>query len=222
MTDPKLKLLVSSLAVTLVCASGAAGQACLGLPSFAGGSVHLNAAGEFPDSAKAWALGIGAGRPNNLFANLGGGQVTFDGLDEKSSFGFLEFGVQIPVGRAQVCPIAGGTFGAGPDDALAGLKLTSRSASAGLALGVPVEAGSLRLVPNFAVKYEYLSVKVDEVDFEPTTDTFTSGIVDLGLGFVLNDRVSLQPLLHFPFGGDEDEAASFGLFASFSFGWRAR
>jgi len=222
MTETRWERAALALVLTIMCASRVAAQTCLGLPSFANGSVHLNAAGEFPDSANAWALGIGAGRPNNLFANVGGGQVTFEGLDEKSSFGFLEFGVQIPVGRAEVCPIAGGTFGAGPDDADAGLKLTSRSASAGLALGVPVDAGSLRVVPNVAVKYEYLSVKVEEVDFEPTTDTFTSGIVDLGLGLILRDRVSLQPLLHIPFGGDEDEEASFGLFASFSFGWRAR
>ncbi len=215
----KLGIAIVSL---LVSASGAAAQACLGLPSFTNGSVHLNAAAEFPDSANAWALGIGAGRPGTLFANLGGGQASFEGLAERSTFGFLEFGVQIPVGRAQLCPIAGGTFGAGPDDPEAGLKLTSRSASAGVALGLPVEAGTLRIVPNIAVKYEYLSARVDEIDFEPLTETFTSGIFDLGLGFIVRDRISFQPIVHFPFGGDDTEEPSFGLFAAFSFGWRAR
>ncbi|MCI0436036.1 MAG: hypothetical protein L0271_20705 [Gemmatimonadetes bacterium] len=148
--------------------------------------------------------------------------VKFEGLDEKSTFGFLELGVQFPIGGAQLCPIAGGTFGAGPDDDEAGLKLTSRSASAGLALGVPIGSGSVQVVPNVAVKYEYLSVEVEEVDFDPVTETFKSGLVDLGLGFLFRDRFSVQPIVHIPFGGEEEDEASFGVFASFSFGWRAR
>jgi len=58
----KPKLLVLPVAVaSLLCAAAASGQACLGLPSFTNGSVHLNVSGEFPDSATAWAVGIGAG-----------------------------------------------------------------------------------------------------------------------------------------------------------------
>src|SRR5687767_14658649 len=125
------------LAITLR-AGAASAQVCLGLPSFQGGSVHLDAAAEFPDSATAFAVGIGAGRHNSLFANLGGGQVTYEGIDEKSTFGFLEFGFQLPLGKMQLCPIAGGTFGAGPDDDVGGVKVTSSSAAAGFSLGLPL------------------------------------------------------------------------------------
>jgi len=221
MSNLKLTLMVP-LAAAAVSASGIAAQACLGLPSFSGGAIHLNGAGEFPDSASAWAVGIGGGLPASIFGNVGGGQASFEGLDEKSSFGFLELGYQIPVGPAQLCPVAGGTLGTGPDDDEIGLELESRSASAGLAVGLPLSAGSFQIVPNVSVKYEYLSVKVEETGFEPLTETYSSGILDLGLALVINDRFSVQPLFHVPFGGEEGDETSFGVFAAFSFGWKAR
>jgi hypothetical protein len=132
-------------------ASSVHAQSCLGLPSFSSGSVHLNGAGEFPDSATAYAVGIGAGKPDNLFGNLGVGQVSYEGFEEKSTFGFLEFGYQLALGPAQLCPIAGGSFAAGPDDEAAGIKLTARAASAGLALGFPIGAAAFKVIPNAAV-----------------------------------------------------------------------
>lgn len=220
MRKSKLAILPVALACALF-ASQANGQTCLGLPSFTNGSVHLNVSGEFPDSASAWAVGLGAGKPDNLFATLAGGQISYDGLDEKTTFGILEFGVQIPVGPVRFCPIAGGYFGAGPDDESIGLKITSRAASAGGAIGFPIALGPLTVIPNAAVLYEYLSVRFDEDGFDSITETSNSGVLDLGLGLVLGDRVGIQPILHFPFGGDETEV-SFGLFLSVSFGWRAR
>jgi hypothetical protein len=157
-----LKLLTVSLSACLVCVSAAQAQACLGLPSFASGSVHLNLAAEFPDSAKAYAVGIGAGRERGLFANLGGSQVSLDGFEGKATSGFLEFGLQVPIARAQLCPIAGGSFGVGPDDDAAGQKVTSNSASGGIAFGLPLGSSSLRVIPNAALRYEYFSQKVEE------------------------------------------------------------
>jgi hypothetical protein len=215
------KLLILVLLAGSLYVPGASAQTCLGLPSFASGSVHLNVSGEFPDSATAYALGIGAGKANSLFGNIGGGQVSYEGLDEKTTFGFLEFGYQLPVGRAQLCPVAGGTFGAGPDDDLTGIKVTSRSASAGGAFGLPLALGGITVIPNTALKYEYVSVEVEEADVGSTTETSNSGLLDFGLGLVFRDRFSIQPLVHIPFGGDDDEI-SFGVFAAFSFGWRAR
>jgi len=216
-----MRTMMMVCAVLLVAASRVSAQACLGLPSFTNGSVHLNAAGEFPDSATAWAVGIGAGRPDNLFGNLGVGQASYEGLDEKSTFGFLEIGFQLALGGAQLCPIAGGYFGAGPDDDLAGIKLTSRGASAGAALGLPIRAGMVTFIPNAAVRYEYLSIKLEEENVGSSTESSNSGIVDLGLALVFGDRVSLQPLFHIPFGVDDAES-NFGVFVALSFGWKAR
>ena len=218
MRKPKLVIPMLLAAMTLLSASGASAQACLGLPSFTVRSVHVHAAGQFPDSATSYALGVGAGKPNSLFANLSAGQVSYQGLEEKSTFGLLEFGLQVPVGRVQVCPIAGGYLSAGPDEVGGAIKVTSRAASAGAAAGLPLDVGPLRLIPRAAVIYGYLSQKVVEEGGGSATETLNSGVVDVGLGLVFRDRLSVQPLVHLPFAG-EDDKVSIGVFASVSFGW---
>jgi hypothetical protein len=208
--------------VAMLHASVGAAQTCLGLPAFTAGSVHINVSAEFPDSASAYVIGVGAGRHNNLFGNLGGGQISYEGLEEKSTLAFLELGYQLPVGRLQICPIAGGYFGVGPDDDAIGLKVTSRSAAAGIALGAPVRLGFLTLVPNAAFKYDYLSVKFDEVDVGTLTETYSGQTVDVALALLLGRRFSIQPIAHLPVGGDDGAETSYGVFASFALGWRSR
>src|SRR5688572_28321881 len=87
------------MVLTAFIATEATAQACLGMQSFEGRAVHLNAGGEFPASARAFTIGLGAGKPNGLFANIGVGQISYDyvGVDTKSNLGFLEFGFQYPV-----------------------------------------------------------------------------------------------------------------------------
>ena len=194
-------------------APGASAQACLGLPAFSDASVHLNAAAEFPDSARSYAGALGAGRPDGLFLNLGGGVVTYQGLDERAVLGFAELGVQRPLGPLQLCPIAGGYLAAGPDLEVAHIDVTSRGASAGLALGVTLGLPVIDAIPNAAVKYEYLSQKVVERDAGSISESFHSGVVDLGLGLVYRDRFTVQPIAHLPFATGDAEV-SFGLFAS--------
>ena len=154
-----LKLVMLLLVAALAQTADATAQTCLGLPSFAGGLVHINASGEFADSATAYAVGIGAGRHNSLFSNLGVAQITYEEFEAKSTLGFLEFGYQLPLGPVQVCPIAGGFLGKGPDDDATGFKATSSGASGGLAAGWPLGIGFITLIPNAALKYNYVSVK---------------------------------------------------------------
>jgi hypothetical protein len=210
------KVVALGFLVVLLRASPAAAQACLGLHSFGAAGVRINAAVELADSATALAVGAGFGRDNQAFANLGGGQVTYDGFDEKSTFGFLEFGYELPLGRARVCPIAGGTLQSGPNDDLAGLEVKVRGVSAGVAAGVRLGTGMLTIIPNAALKYDYVSVKVTELDIGSITDKSSSGIADLGLGFAFRNRFTILPLLHIPFGGDDDEI-TYGVFASLGF-----
>ncbi|MGH7552448.1 MAG: hypothetical protein ACREMQ_05415 [Longimicrobiales bacterium] len=221
-----LKLLTLSIVATALSASAASAQACLGLPSFANGSVHVNAGGEFYEDATTYAAGIGAGRPNNLFANLGGGQTAFEAIDGapegKTKFGFLEFGYQFPLATAQFCPIAGGYFSAGPDDDATGQKVTTYGATAGFALGLPIDVGSFRVIPNAGVQYQMGSQKVEFDDVEASNDSFDEGTLNLGLALVFGDRFSIQPLAHIPVGADEGARTNFGVFASVSFGWISR
>lgn len=212
-----LKLLFLLLVVSVSRSGFAYAQTCLGLPSFAHNPVHVNAALDFPDSASVYALGVGAGRHQNLFANLGGGRISFEGFDGAANFGFLEFGYQIPIAGLQVCPIAGGTFAVGPDDDEAGLTSTSRSASAGFALGISLPLGFVTLVPNAAARYGVVSQKVEQTGVESITVNSNSGVIDLGIALMLGSRFSIQPLLHLPFAADE-EKSSVGIFISFAVG----
>ena len=91
--------------------------------------------------------------------------------------------------------------------------MTSRGASAGAALGFQVAVPFVIVIPNIAVKYEYLSQKVSEFEVGSVTDTFHSGVVDLGVGLAYRNRISVQPLVHLPFASEDDQI-SFGVFAS--------
>lgn len=220
------RALLFTVGASALTARTAAAQTCLGLPSFESGSVHLNVSGEFPDSAKAYAFGLGAGKPNNLFANAGGGLVEYEGFTEKSKLGFLELGYQIPLAGVQICPVVGGYLSVGPDEPIFGLEVTSTVVSFGAAAGRAIEATtSLSLVPNVAAKFDHLSQKVtidDQVNaIEEYSESFNSSVLDLGMALLFKDRVSLQPLLHIPLSGDADDP-SFGVFASFGFGWKGR
>jgi hypothetical protein len=78
--------------------------------------------------------------------------------------------------------------------------------------------GSFALVPNVAVKYEYLSQKVSEEGLGSASYTFDYTTLDLGLALLIRDRVGIQPVAHVPLSGEDGEV-SFGLFASFALGW---
>ncbi len=218
----KLKLLFLASVTAALSASTASAQACLGLPSFENGSVHLNVSGQFPEAAKAYAVGLGTGRPNNLFANFGAGQVTFDDFTGKQTLGFLEFGGQVPAGPAQFCPVAGGYLAkGGPNDDAAGSKESAYGATVGVALGLPVSLSFFKVIPNVAVKYEFAWTKYEDASGSDPQN-FKSAAIDLGLGFVLFDRFSIQPLARIPIATDVDEKTSYGVFASVSFPWRAQ
>jgi hypothetical protein len=220
---------LTSVAACALAASSAAAQACVGLPSF-DHVLHLNVAGEFPEAAKAYAVGLGAGKANGPFGNVGVGQVTYDDFEEKSTLGFAEVGFQIPLSRVQICPLAGGSYAVGPNDDLIELEVSQWSATAGAAVGLPLDAGPAQLIPNVALRYEHTSQDVKETGFDPATFTFKATVLDLGLALVLMDRISVQPLAHITLsssvdsvadqgggGADDEEDVSFGVFLSIGF-----
>lgn len=200
MQTTRLILIAFALALS---AAGAEAQACLGLPSFTHSVVHFNASGEFPDSATAYAAAVGIGKDRSFFADVGAGQVSYEGYDTRATLGFVEIGWQVPIRMAQVCPVAGSYYASGPNDDAFGLKIRTSGASAGLAVGVPLEFAGLSLIPNVAIRYEYSSTRYSEDGFDPETLTSNSGLVDLGLALVLARRLSVQPLYHIPFNSDD-------------------
>jgi hypothetical protein len=212
----RLVPLLTVVVASALGASSASAQACVGLPSFEGRPFRINAAAEFPEDAKAYAIGLGVGRANGPFLNAGAWQASYDGISEKATIGFAEVGWQIPLGPAQLCPLAGGTYGTGPDDELNDEEVSSWSAIGGAAIGYPVAAGPVQLIPNGGFRFEHLSYTIKSPFFEEDfSDTADSKVIDLGLALVLANRFSVQPLVHIPVGSeDEDSKASFGVFLS--------
>jgi hypothetical protein len=216
---PFAALILSLLACALL-ASGASAQACVGLPSFDGRPLRLNVAGEFPDSAKAYAVGVGLGKPSGLFGNAGAGQVTYEGLAERATLGFLELGLQLPMGPVELCPLVGGYYAVGPNDPTLGLEVETRGGTAGAAVGLPLDVGFGSVIPNAGVRWEYVSQRVEEEGFDPATFRLDSRVLDLGVALVFGGRFSVQPILHIPFGQEEGEGegSSVGVFASLGLG----
>jgi hypothetical protein len=213
-----MRRLVPLLTTVLACALGAtsaSAQACVGLPSFAGRPFRINGAAEFPEGAKAYAIGIGVGRANGPFATAGAGQASFDDLDGKATIVFAEAGWQIPLGPAQLCPLGGASYAKGPNDEVIGIEASSWSVVGGGALGYPIAAGPAQLIPNVAFRFEHVSQTVTDLVLEDElTETFDGKVVDLGLALVLGNRISVQPLAHIPVGAEEDEDVTFGVFVS--------
>ena len=198
--------------------SAAEAQTCVGLPSFDAGALRLNVSAQFPDSAKAYLIGLGAGKPDGPFATAGVGRVSFVDLEERATLGFVEAGYQIPLpGGVELCPLVGGQLGRGPDDALFRLTVRSRGWAAGGAIGTTLPAGPVALGPNLAVRYEWFSQEVEEEGIGAETSTFDGSVLDLGLAVILGGRLSLQPLVHVPLSGD-DGGTTLGLFGSLAFG----
>jgi hypothetical protein len=208
------------MAAIVACVPSAArAQQCLGLPSFAN-PIRVTGTAQFGDGFSFYAGGIGAGKSGSLFGSVGGGVVDYDGVDEKSTVGFIEGGYElVSRGAIRACPVAGASIEKVPDGFFgADVDGSARTAVAGLALsalfsGMP----GLDLVPNGSVRYVYSSLKVDDPILGSETESQSSGLLDLGIALLLNDWFSIQPTVQIPFGGD-DNSTSFGIFVGIGFG----
>ena len=209
-----MSLLVLGLLAIPVAANA---QSCLGLPSFANGMFRINGSLESADSSTAYAVGVGAGKSSSVFGNIGVGQVSYEGFDDKTNYGFIELGYQLPLSKAQICPVVGATYGTGPNDDINGIELTSQGISGGLAIGYTLAAGGFQIVPNAAVRYSSGKSKLEADGLPSFEESFDGGLFDIGLGFIFANRFSIQPLVHIPFSSD-DEEAYYGIFASIALG----
>ena len=218
---PAVVTLVVAVLVTALAAARADAQACAGLPSFREGPFRLTAAGTFPERATTWAATVGAGKHESTWGAVGLRRTTFDASEEKETSGTIEVGYQLPVahGRAQLCPIVSGGYGTNSSDG-SELELRVLSASAGLALGIPVRvASAVELVPNAAVAWTYRRVSFeDDADDAATEDR--AGVLRLGLGLVAGGRLSVQPTYEIPFGTMVDEKSAIGVVVGLTFGSR--
>jgi hypothetical protein len=106
-----------------------------------------------------------------------------------------------------ICPLVGLSYGFGlemPDivgDELVQVDHKYVRVSPGLAIGLATELSSNFTVAPFARGHlVYTRVTRDAGDFGDTTTDETSGALSLGVGLVLNDRLSFVPTLFVPVG----------------------
>ena len=220
---PRLALVACALSLT---AAPLAAQACLGAPSFADAGLRLAGGASFIEGAQGWSAGLAGGKHQGAFLGAGYQQVTYDDFEGTSNVGYFELGYQFPLGgRMQLCPVAGGSFSSGPDAvSIEGseVSFTSQFGSGGLALGIPFAAGrSLGIIPNVAVKYEYARSTSEETGAGETSVVDHSGLVDVGLGFVIARRFGIQPTVQIPFAADTDDV-SWGVLVTIGFGRGSR
>jgi hypothetical protein len=202
-----MRRLLLGLALSVVLPVGAAAQVCVGQPALSAtnmGSVGMGAS--FFDEGKT--VGLDATVGSSLFGFGSFHYTDFDGSN--LSLSTVGAGVGYDIEEAEgvsICPLVGLSYGFGlemPDivgDELVQVDHKYVRVSPGLAIGLATELSSNFTVAPFARGHlVYTRVTRDAGDFGDTTTDETSGALSLGVGLVLNDRLSFVPTLFVPVG----------------------
>ena len=196
-------------------------QLCMGLPAFSAGRVQIGAAADFGNDAQAFIGTLSVGSPAGPFAGVLIGTVSYDDVDGNSTAIGGQLGWQLPIGtasRVQLCPVAGVVRSFADD--LGGAEVASWDVVFGLQLGVPTGASSqFRIVPTAGAALAYTKARFEAgiINFE---EDETFGILSLGLGLLLNARVSLLPTVEIPVGLDDADPV-LGIMLAVNFGGRS-
>jgi hypothetical protein len=204
------------LSILLLNAGFCFAQTCVGGLAFGARSAQIGTTSSFGDGFQTYDVAGGFGG-QAFYVRGGAAFANFSDLDATGSgFGATvgsEF--QAANGRLFLCPEANFSFMSGPE--LFEVDLSTISFSSGPRVGIVLNNDdALRVIPTagFLVthqrqKYEFLGV--DETE----TDTF--GLLHVGVGLVMHDRMSIIPGVTFPLGLD-DADPSFSLSVVFGFG----
>ena len=208
-------------------------QACLGAPSYRVAPLQLGAGASFTDGSKGAGVQVGLGAPQGLFANLGVNLTSYDGLDGTGTSvgGSLGYDVAVtptpargpaPSTSVSLCPIASVAYTKLPSfsDGTNDYDAHELDAGGGVALGVSVTASpTVSVIPfgSFAYYYGRASVSSVGLGSESVSDTF--GAATLGIGLLLNQRITIRPSVLIPVG-IEGSNPSFNFAVGFQVGSR--
>lgn len=153
---------------------------------------------------------------------IAGGQVgrfDFDELDQGATFVAGHFGVQVPNDasrRVVLCPSVsvGNVFG--PND-VGGVDVSIFIVTAAANVGfIAAQTGRMQFVPTAGVSVSRQRLAVD-VDGESESDSETIGVLEAGMGIVLDRRFTILPSVDVPFGV-EDADVGFRIALTVNFG----
>lgn len=198
-----------SIAVLLIAALArtADAQMCFGQAGFGKTPIRVGAAIDIGDNYTGFQGGVGLGRENQLFGSANLGFYSPSGGDGGISIGgMVGYEIRKPIGeRLRVCPFggithfSGDTFGGSATDfALGG--------SVGYPLN-PVSTSNVRIVATggYTGVYERYSI-ASLPGFPGGSASEWYGALDAGVGFIINDNLSLNPgvRVYIRYGGVRD------------------
>lgn len=221
----------AAVALALVAPGALAAQTCQGYASYASGPVQLGAGADFADGANIYGAGIGFGAENGGFVNGLIGMADYEDTSESSTVFGISGGWQFPLGAAprafQLCPVAGFTYLSGPNDVDffgTPVDLSGRDIRFGISLGTAIASSpALSIVPFGSVSYVNSEVTVEGGGEEESLDA-SAGMLDLGLGFIANEWITIRPSVAIPFAEEDDADGDtvFSLRFAFNFGRASR
>lgn len=191
-------------------------QACLGAASYKVAPLQLGAGASFTDGSKGAGVMFGLGARQGLFMNAGVSMSSYDGLDGngKTVSGTLGYDVAVnpspSSGSASstsvsVCPMAAISYTMFPSfsDGVSDYDIHELDAGGGVALGVTVPASpTVSVIPYGSFSYYHARATVSATGFGSASTSDSYGVAGLGLGLLLNQRVTLRPSVDIPVGLD--------------------
>ncbi len=221
----------AAVSVLLISSESAAAQTCSGASSFRDGPVRVAATAGFGDDVDALTALLAIGADSGPWGSASVSRLAFEtpaGGDEIGPAYGATLGYAFDLGKpsnpagVQLCPFAGYQRLDGVDIGLGGglgfLKIRSRSLLAGVSVGAVTTASpTVALVPTAGLSYVDERAKVHAPGSSRQTVTDSYGVLDAGLGLVVNRRFMVQVGAGFPFGID-DAGSSFSLSAGMNFG----
>ncbi len=198
-------------------ANDAEAQLCIGAPSFQEHKYQLGAGATFTEGAGGVGGTFAAGG-ESLFG--GGGLALFHFTDVATNSVNLSafIGADLATSTARrvfVCPLVQFALGSGPD--VDPLDVSTIAVRGGANVGLVVsDNDAMMVVPTLGVgaTYQRLTAKFGGVD---QSESNTSGVASVGVGFIFNRRVGITPELSIPFAARGSNVI-FSVTLTFNFG----
>jgi hypothetical protein len=211
------------LAMLAMAQSPAMAQTCMGLASYTSGPIQVTASGSFNDVSNTFGTTAGYGIPSGVYGSVEVTTTAYEPMDG-STLGFAaRAGYQVNLGktgRTQICPSAGFAIGLGPNDAAAGIDQFGRSFTVGLNVGTELASNPrMVVVPSAGFSYAHSTQRAENnagTELFEIPDSYL--LAQIGVGLVLNRRVSVRPAIDIPLGRLESSHPDISLTLGYSFG----
>jgi hypothetical protein len=215
------RALVAILALSIA-RSPAVAQTCMGLASFGNAPIQVTGTGQFGEVANTFGATAGYGIPSGLHGTVGVATTSVDGVDGHQLGLAARAGYRLTLGSAgqtEVCPNASFGLGMGPNDEVAGVDRSARSATVGVNVGTVLGASPrMKVVPTAGLSFAYSRQKAENAAGSTLFEISDSyALAQLGVGIILNSTISVRPNVEIPLGLEGIDPI-FGLTLGYNFG----